>query len=988
MRARSLTCLTVFLLTAALVLPTSVWAQSATTGSVAGTVTDATGGVLPGVTVEVASPALIEGVRSAVSDAQGKYSVVNLKPGTYSVTFTLTGFSVVKREGVTLTMGFTAPVNAEMKVGSLQETVTVTGASPVVDVQNVRTQNVLGREKLDALPSAQTLASFAALTLGVVFGGASTQDVGGTAGEQGDSSVHNSRNADQKFSMDGMNTNNSMGTNGGAFHAGQHYNMEGMQEATMAFSGMSAETETGGLQVNFVPKDGGNKFSSSARLAYTQGRFQTSNLTDALRARGAITPGKIKRIYDRGGSFGGPISKDKLWFFTAHRWWGDETFQPGSFFNKVQGTGRYEADRSRPGYLENYNQDNSGRLTWQATRADKIAYYGNYGHQCVCFLGVGATTAPEAVLHNGLPRNHMSQFTYNRVQTSKVLVEGGFTYLHNPFGFPHPEGVSNTDIPTTDLATGFTFNARPGVGLPYNDYDGPGGGLSPAGQKNARASVSYVTGSHAFKTGFSWAHGLVVQNGKINELPGFGPVNFTLLNGVPNRITVYVSPKYSRSDFRNMAFYAQDQWSLKKLTLSLGVREDMFNGWSPDQATPVGVFVPAFSVSRINNTPRWRNISPRLGAAYDLKGDGKTAFKASAGRYMAAAGAGQPQAVNPILAIVTAATRTWNDANGNFFPDANELGPLSDAAFGTPRVTTFFDDDAYLKNRGYTWQYSGSVERQLRDNMGLSVSYFRTAHYNQRVSDNTLVAPSDYDKYCVTTPSDVRLPSGGGQQICGLANVQVAKFGQSRTLVRNEKTFGDQTEVFNGVDTSLNARFKSGALIQGGFSLGKAVNNACFVVDSPQELYQCETTTGNSRNGQVKLSGVLPVMFGFEVSGVYQNLPGAAIQANGVFTNAQIAPSLGRNLSACPAAGTCTATVSIAMLTPNAASEARINQLDLRVAKLVRGPFGRVRLALDLYNAFNKATILARNNTFGSAWGTPTRILGGRLLKFDAQLSF
>src|SRR5688500_5191508 len=203
-------------------------AQSDT--GITGTVTDTTGAVLPGATVEVSSPALIEGVRSAVTDDQGRYNITNLRPGTYTVTVTLAGFSVVKREGINLSIGFTAPVNAELKVGSLEETVTVTGASPVVDVTNVRSQNVLGRDKLDALPSAQNLGSFAAMTLGVVFGGASTQDVGGSAGEQGDASVHNSRNNDQKFAMDGMNTNNSMGTNGGAFHAGQHYNMEAMQE--------------------------------------------------------------------------------------------------------------------------------------------------------------------------------------------------------------------------------------------------------------------------------------------------------------------------------------------------------------------------------------------------------------------------------------------------------------------------------------------------------------------------------------------------------------------------------------------------------------------------------------------------------------------------------------------------------------------------------------------------------------------------------------
>jgi hypothetical protein len=974
------------LCTALCFLPSPAQAQSET--AIAGTVTDTTGAIMPGVTIEVSSPALIEGVRAAVTDGQGRYNVTNLRPGTYTVTFTLAGFSIVKREGIVLNAGFTAPVNAQMKVGSLEETVTVTGASPTVDVQNVRTQNTLTRAALDSLPNAQTLASFSALTLGAVFGGSTTQDVGGTAGEGGDTSVHNSRSSDQKFTMEGMNTNNAMGTNGGIWHAGQHYNMEGMQEATMAFNGMNAETETAGLQVNFVPKDGGNTFTGSGRATFTNGRFQASNLTDELRARGASTPGKIKRIYDYGGALGGPVKRDSLWFFTSHRWWGDQTYQPGSFYNRVQGTGLYEPDLTRPGYLENYNQDNSVRLTWQVSRKDKVAYYGNRGDQCVCYLGVGATLAPESATHNATPKNHLSQFTFNRVQTSKVLIEGGFTYLRNPFGFPHHSGVTTTDIPRTEISTGFTWNARTSIQLPYTDYEGPGGGLSAADQTNMRGSLSYVTGSHTFKTGFSQAHGWVEQNGQMNELAGFGPVSFRLLNGRPNGVVVYASPKYSRSDFRNTSFYLQDQWTMNPLTLSMGVRFDLFDGWTPEQTTPAGVFVPAFTVAKIEHTPTWRDVSPRLGIAYDLSGDGKTALKAAAGRYVASAGAGIVQNANPILAVVTSATRTWNDVDNDFFPDAAELGPLSDLAFGTPRISTRYDDDVFLDNRAYTWQMSASLERELRGNMGLTVSYFRTAHFNQTTTDNTLVQSSDFDQYCVTVPSDARLPNGG-QQLCGLYNVSFARAGQTNNVVRSDKNFGDETEVYHGMDAQVSARFTGGASVQGGFSIGRTVRDTCFVVDSPQALHFCHVVTPIARNGQIKASGVLPLPFGIEAAAVYQFLPGAVVLANGVFTNAQIAPSLGRNLSNCPApTGACNATVTVAMIEPNTVSEKHINQLDFRLAKLLRGPFGRVRATLDLYNVLNVAAVLGRNNTFGSAWGTPTRILGGRLIKLGAQYSF
>ncbi|MBM3776742.1 MAG: TonB-dependent receptor [Acidimicrobiia bacterium] len=983
-----------------LVSPGRVLAQDS---GISGTVTDDTGGVLPGVTVEVSSPALIEGVRTVVTDGTGRYNVTLLRPGTYTVTFTLTGFSVVVREGITLTQGFTAPVNAQLKVGSLEETVTVSGASPTVDVQNVRAQNVMTREVLDALPNAQTLASFSALTLGVVMGGASTQDVAGSAGEQGTTTVHGSRGTDQKFAMDGMNTNNSMGTNGGAFHAGQHYNMEAMQEATMAFSGMTAETETAGVQVNFVPKDGGNNFSGSGRAAYTSGDLQSENITDALRARGAVTPGSIRKIYDYGGAVGGPIKRDRLWFFTAHRWWGDSVDQPGSFFNATQGTRFYTPDTSRPGYLENYNQDNTGRINWQMTQKDKLGYYGNRGDQCVCYLGIGANVAPEAASHNHLPSNHLSQITWNRVQTSRLLIEGGFTYLKNPFAFCHEDrcqepgtgrqGVDYDDLRYTDLALGRVWGARSSGALPYTDCQGPKPVCddSEAGQQNGRASVSYVTGSHAFKVGFSAAHGLVEQNGSNNVLAGFGPVDLRLFNGVPNSIQIFAHPKFNRADFRNVGIYGQDQWSLNRFTLNLGARFDMFDGWSPDQSSPDGAFVPGFSVSRIEDTPTWRDVSPRLGLAWDLNGDGKTAVKVSAGRYVAAAGSGTVQPTNPALAIVTSAIRTWSDTNGDFLPQANELGPLSDAAFGSPRVTTFFDPDYLTENREYSWQYSGSFSRELRDNLGASISYYRIQHFDQTVSDNTLVTPSDYDTFCINAPTDSRLPGGGGYQLCNQSMISRARFGQVRTLVRNEKTFGDRKQYFNGVDLEMHGRFPNGALLQGGVALGSEVTDNCVVVDSPDALHFCKTSEPwwNSNSGQLKVSGSFPMPYGIELSGVYQNLAGAQILANVPFTSAQIFQALGRNPAACAnASGPCTATVSIPVIEPLTLREDRINQLDFRVAKLLHTGVGRLRLSLDLYNIFNSAAVLARNNTFGGAWGTPTRILGARTIKFNGQYTF
>ena len=1002
MRSRVL-WLTVLMVFAALVLPGSVRAQQL--GAIAGEVTDATGAVLPGVTVEVASPALIEGTRTAVSDGRGRYSIESLRPGTYAVTFTLAGFSVVKREGVSLNAGFTAPVNAVMKVGSLSETVTVTGASPTVDVRNVRTQAVLDHETLNVLPTAGNVSSFATLTLGVTLSGNAGSggiDVGGSGGEMGTASIHNARADDMKIQQEGMGTNNSMASNGGILHMGQHYNMEAISEVTMSSNGMSAETETAGLQINYIPKDGGNKLSATARYDYANESMSANNLTAALIARGTTTPAKNKRIYDRGFAVGGPIKKDHLWFFSAHRWWGAESYVPGSFFNSVQGTkapnGRplYVADLGRRGFSADPSQENSVRLTYQASTRDKITFYGNRGNQCLCGRGISANRAPEAGQRTAAPGNHLYQGTWTRTQSNKVLVESGLTMLINPFVHFRADNVTKTDIPVTEISPAFTYNAFDALGIPYNQDD-----PSHTDQNNARVALSYVTGSHSMKFGFTWMHGWIEQKGGDNELPGFGPVTFTTNLGVPISLTLIAHPQFSRSDFRNMGLYAQDQWAVKRLTLNLGVREDIFDGWTPDQDSPASLYVQGFHVSKISGTPKWRNISPRLGVAYDLKGDGKTAFKAAAGRYVAGQGTGLPLAINPANAISRTVSRTWSDANNDFFPNGDpknpsangELGPSSNAAFGTAVITSFFSPDMLTKNRPYTWQMSATVDREVRGNMRVSASYFRTSHFNQTVVDNERLAPSSWDPYSVTVPANSLLPGGGGSRISGLADISFAgRATVPRNTTKVDTNFGDRTEVYNGVDVDTNIRFGKGGLFRGGFTVGRTVVDGCFVIDSPQALYQCHVVTPVAGNAQVKFSGSYPAPFGFELSAVYQNLPGVPIQATVTFFNADVAGSLGRNLSACPAAtGACSATVTVNALTPNANYEGRIQQLDFRIAKLIRGPFGRVRATFDLYNALNAAPILARSNAFGTAgvgWGRPTAIMSGRLIKVGVQFSW
>jgi carboxypeptidase family protein len=329
---------------AVLALPAVAFGQAAS--GIAGVVRDTSGAVLPGVTVEAASPALIEKVRSVVSDGEGQYKIVNLPPGVYAVSFSLPGFTTFKREGVELAANFTATVNADMRVGALEETVTVSGQSPVVDVQNTTTRNQITREALDTVPTNKTLEAFAALTPGVTMT-ASAQDVGGSKGETYvQLQVHGSRVGDAKTLLDGFETNE---WSGRVFVP----NPASAQEVAIDLGNGVAEAPANGVYVNFVPRDGGNSFHGTLFGSYTDDTLQSeANLSDDIRARGLTQAdlGSVLYIWDTNGSIGGPLKRDRVWFHHAMRSWGSANAVVGAYYNRTPESWFYEADTSRPAH--------------------------------------------------------------------------------------------------------------------------------------------------------------------------------------------------------------------------------------------------------------------------------------------------------------------------------------------------------------------------------------------------------------------------------------------------------------------------------------------------------------------------------------------------------------------------------------------------------------------------------------------------------------
>ncbi len=999
-------------------LPALAEAQSSTTGAIAGVVKDTSGAVLPGVTVEASSPALIEKVRSAVTDGQGNYKIFELRPGTYTVAFTLPGFVTLKREGVEISTGVTANVGADMRVGGIEETVTVTGASPVVDIQNVRTQTVLTREALDALPTNKTLQSFAALTLGAQMSQGANQDVGGNQGEAGGFGyfgVHGGRGNDQRMMIEGMHFYALIG-NGAAGNRTNYVNQMAVAEQTIQTGGYGAEAETGGVQINVVPRDGGNKYSGSTFTNGTSGKFQSNNLDDKLRGQGITTSPNVKNIYDLGVGAGGPLKQDKLWFYTAHRRWGTKNTVPGMYFNATPGTGIYTADLDRPAFTWIHNRDHQARLTWQIT--DKMKLTASQGFQWDAneYYEVDRGRAPEGSTWLQWSPNALTQTTWTYAKTNRLLIEAGQLSLW--------EDQTNSLVKNGDAGkmTGDSYAvdrkyvsiSEIGGSFP-NLYNGRANGIGQVDPGRGsrvhvftqRASMSYITGSHAMKVGFQGLYSPAKSAAQMPEYSDLGAVQYVYRFGEPFQVRQWRSPLDRRNRVYVAGIFAQDQWTLSRLTLNLGVRYDQLDGWvPPESVAAVPVFnLPALSFPEVRGVPNWKTLTPRFGAAYDLFGNGKTAIKGSLGKYNETESNGIASSNNPLNRIASQTLRSWADANGNRFPDCSLASPAANGecgawltpTFGTAVAATTFDPDMLSgwNRRPYSWQGSVQLQQQLANNIALNVGYFRTWFGQQRFTVNRAVGTVGVDEYCITAPNDSRLGDYSNRQICGLYDAKrVAAPDNFATLMSN---YGDYSEVSNFVDIGVQARFGKGGLIQGGLSTGQTVIDQCDLVSDlsvPLNVptYNLQPSGQGSRTnkdfcrtvnpwiGQTQFKAAVnyPLAYGVRVSGTLQNLPGLPVAAIQNITGA--ATNLGRGLT--------TGSTNVMVMVPYTEFLDRLTQLDMRFSKSIQ--LGRFKMEgqFDIYNAMNANTTLQVNPTYGASWRRPLAILGARLLKFGAQIDF
>jgi hypothetical protein len=574
--------------------------------------------------------------------------------------------------------------------------------------------------------------------------------------------------------------------------------------------------------------------------------------------------------------------------------------------------------------------------------------------------------------------NTFSQFNWKSTLSSKLLFEANFSTYHSTQRFEPAGGSDITSVSAVEQTTGMRLRAPSllwGANATKN--------LTP------KVSTTYVTGSHNVLAGFTWTFGTNSET-RFNA----GGYDIRVNRGVGNQITEFASP--TRTDSRlnaQLALYGQDQWRLThKLTLSYGLRVDKLVGEILPLDLPQSDIVGPRVFPGVKNAPNYTDVSPRIGAAYDLFGNGRTAIKGFIGRYVV--GSSIAQNLAPISRSITSVTRTWSDNDNDHIPDCDlrnpfansgvdDCGLISNVNFGqnNPNATQFGSKvNEGFGTRAYNWYGSAEIQQQLASAASVSFGYVRRWYGNFTVTDNLALTPADYDRFCVKAPLDSRLPGGGGYDVCGLYDVTIEKAGQGILNTVRASDFGKQTEVYNGVNLNASVRYK-GIGLNGGVNIGRTVTDNCFVIDSPQRMLNCGTKPPLQPNSRLIMSYTVPVV-DVQVSSALLVNPPPQITASYTASAAEVI-GLGRRL----AAGA-TATVNVPLIAPATMYGEYAKQIDLRVAKRWRIAGQSYRTGVDVFNLFNSNTAQSQNNTFGSAWLKPTNVLLGRYAQLNAQWDF
>jgi hypothetical protein len=906
-----------------------------------------------------------------------------------------------------------------------------------VDVTSARTEQTIAGKTVAEIPTSRLYSSLTQLVPALNVQG---NDVGGSQGNVFSVfQIHGGRRNEGQVLIDGMSAGyQGMGVSGYAPEVGNS------QEIVFSLSGGLGEATTGGPQLNIIGKQGGNTFAGSFFINGSGSAFVADNLTPALKARGLSTPLKPKQLWDINPSFGGPIRRDRLWFFATFRYQSNRQTVASMWDNKNAGDNTkwtYEPDFTKQSEDDGEWRNHSVRLTWQVTPRNKVVGWTDLHYNCLhCDAGgssSGLTFTGQVATREALQRNEnhpssLTQISWTSPVTNKLLLDANVQIGPNFWwGAQQKNTYDKTTIPVRD--DGLTINSPSGpvtlANLNYRSANWSGHtGFTTVGQ----GAVSYVTGSHSTKFGARWMkNDSTFPKNYYND----SQLNYRFNNGVPYQLVMYADQASVQSQQQTMiSLYAQDRWTVNRLSLTGGLRYEHLSDHFGAQQMGPNRFLPTAVVFPEQEGPlHLSDIQPRMGVSYDVFGNGKTAAKVFLGRYITTT-----NTVNEwlfyspagALNFVSSVNRPWTDANRNYSPDCNlldpaangECGPWDNPNFGKAAVQNLTVDPNTTKGwnkREYSWDLTAGVTQQLAPRISLEVDYIRRSWGNLQTTYNRALTPADFDSFTYTVPQDSKLPNGGGYALT-LFDVKPAKFGRYDYFQTFSNDAGGAYNRFNGVDVSLTARLRD-VTVQGGTSTGNVVEDECGVAKAHPDAYISAYGWGGSLNafspffGGNGVPGQWPREFCHRESGFQTNVKGLAsytvpkidvllsstfhsvpypgnnfpsVTSQSIAGQAIIVPQFQTNLGRPLSSGIPIEFVNIVQ--PGAKYMDRLTQVDLRLGKNIR--YGRTRalVALDIFNMFNSNTPDVYNQSYvnPATYLNPLSITVGRFFKLSGQIDF
>jgi hypothetical protein len=918
---------------------------ASTTGTIQGRVSDASGGVLPGVTVTASSPSLI-GTQVQVSNENGSYRFPSVPPGVYTLTFELPGFGTVQRTGVQISLGFTASVNAEMSVATLEETVTVTGDSPLVDTSATRVQQNFKLEQLNSIPNGRDMWALLAATPGVVM---SRIDVGGNrAGTQTGYTAYG-LSGQVRVSVEGINTTE--GTGG----AGFYFDYGSFEEVFLGVAGQGAEAATPGVQSQFLGKSGGDRFAGEFYGDWYNNSFQASNLSDQHINTFGLRPGsnEVLRYYDTNANLGGPIWRGKAWWHASFRKQFNSVDQPLFNFD-----GEFETWNTNPSakatYQINQNHKLIGYYQWNMKTQPTRLPFGTYTYE-----SIGPTTRQESP-------SWVWKGEWNGTLSDKLFIEARF----GDFGYYDARlANSNEDYFWRDSGTLELVGAHT---RSQNDRD----------RRQFTGAATYfidtARGSHTIKFGgelyleSQWGGNEqrvgghiehVYANGRASQVI-FGIPTARAIGGLSNRNNgdLLVVNKLDQQDF-----FVSDTWSLGRLSLNLGARWDRYRAWMPEQEQMAFAIGPVSIPSQVfpeREFFTWNSFAPRIGMVYDITGDGQTVIKASYGLFWHNPGPGIGGGANPNQ-NTKSVTYNWNDLNGDRRFQPGEEGALTASSLAG---TLQLDDN--LK-QPYSHDVAVYIERRLAQTVGARVGFVYK-------SEDDLIATYQpfrpIEAYSVPysfvdVGVDGRAGTGDDRTLTlfGIPSARLSEF-PNTSVVMNVPRFSRYRTVEASMVKRTSGRWS--AQVGGSYTWAHDFPNG--YPNNPNATADEKTTRWD-----MKLSGTYEGPWQVRFSPLVRHQAGANF-ARTISVGSAAATAAGAVFS-----GTINAEPS------NARRNDNITVLDVRVDRSF--PLGgtvRLRSMFDLFNITNSNSAELRTVATGANFLRPTAILSPRTARLAVRISF